>query len=174
MAHASAFVADERNRSEAFMGLIDAASAMSASNDAKLFFAIKPNEVIAQALFKKRALKLVPCADSKSKIQITSADWTGPTFSLRGDSYAIAPPATPKNAKLADWSSKVLVSAYWRATGTTDEGEANMEKQQLKVTSGEVDVWTNSRALKIGDKLCFHEEGGADGSSFTAKKRKKA
>ena len=174
MAHSSAFAADERNRCEAFMGLIDAASAMSASNDAKLFFTIKPNEVIAQAPFKKRALKLVPCTDSMSKIQRASAEWTGPTIALRGDSYSIAPPATPKNAKLDDWSSKALVSAYWWVIGTAEEGEANMEKQQLKVASGEVDVWTNSRALKVGDKLCFHDEGGADGSSFATKKRRKA
>ena len=161
MVHASNHASDEQSRAAAFVSLMSVAADNSADNDAKLFFTIKPNEAVVQCAFKKRSLKLVPATDSVSKVQIAADDWAGATIRTDGSVFAISPPSMPKTAKPADWSIKMVVSAYWWVASTQDAAEANMEKHRLKAGNAEVDIFTNFKPLKIGEKLYVLEESSA-------------
>lgn len=162
MAHSSKPLDLECQQASMFCVLVGAACQLSQENDMQLFYSMKPYQVTTKSAWKKRQLKLLPATDSSCKLALDAPAPNAPQIKNKDYEFHIGCPNMPKGNIAADWSNKLLVSAYWWVATTTSESDANMEKLWHKSGQHEIQIMSNSRPLKKGEILLIFEGRAAE------------
>jgi hypothetical protein len=124
--------------------------------EAGLVFSIWPSEVRANKAFKKGELKLVPSTDFMSKISLVQNGGVEVLCKPRAV-YISGPTPCNKTADLGEWNKTTVVSAYWWVINTSEESEANMNVQVLSQDGFAFPCLTNSKPLRLWDKLLKYQ-----------------
>jgi hypothetical protein len=152
LAYTSQQTEDESFKARCFLALSELTK-VHGPLEAWLAFSIHPSEVRARRAFKKGELKLVPSTDSTSKVSLVANGGVEVRAHPKGSGYISGPAPCNKTTELADWSKTTVLAAHWWVLNTSEGADANMVLQTLNQDGISIPCLTNSRPLKIYEKL---------------------
>ena len=120
-------------------------------------YQINPTTLRCACDVKKGELVLVPFTESVTKVGGKQTPTTADA-KLNGVRFYIEPPPRATVADASEWPKNALFGGYWWVDKSPDAPSANMVYKTVKHENVSIAVFTNSRALKSGEKLMKWKE----------------